>query len=107
MRAGVNRGVQKPQNKITMKKFLSIITVLAISAGVANAGCGKTVTSEGTLKSFDEASKSLVVADKAGKETKITLTPTTKGADQAKSLVGKAVKVDAEHGKASAIVAAK
>ena len=85
-----------------MKNILSILSALALAAA-AQAGCGKTVTNEGTLKSFDAEKKVVIVADKAGKETKITLTPNTKGADGVKELVGKAVKVESEHGKASSI----
>ncbi len=85
-----------------MKNILSILSALALAAA-AQAGCGKTVTNEGTLKSFDAEKKVVVVADKAGKETKITLTAKTKGADGVKELVGKAVKVESEHGKASSI----
>lgn len=85
-----------------MKNILSILSALALAAA-AQAGCGKTVTNEGTLKSFDAEKKVVVVADKAGKETKITLTAKTKGADGVKELVGKSVKVESEHGKASSI----
>ena len=77
-----------------MKKLLALITVIAVSSSPVFAGCGKTVTNEGTLKSFDAATKTLVVAGKDGKEAKITLTPTTKGADSVAGMVGKSVKVD-------------
>ena len=71
-----------------MKNILSILTVLALAAA-AQAGCGKTATSEGTLKSFDAEKKDIVVSVK-GKDTTIAITPETKGADGLKDLVGKA-----------------
>lgn len=92
-----------PNNIITMKNSLSILTVLALAAA-AHAGCGKTATIEGKLSSFDAEKKVLVVADKAGKESSITLTPETKGADSVKDLVGKQVKVEASvHEKTKAL----
>jgi hypothetical protein len=77
-----------------MKNILSILTVLALAAA-AQAGCGVTVTSEGTLKSFNAEKKEIVVSVKGGKDTTITLTPETKGAEGLKDLVGKGVKVEA------------
>ena len=47
----------------------------------------------------------IVVAAKDGKETTVTLTPSTTGADKIKDLVGKSVKVVAEHGKADSVAA--
>ena len=85
-----------------MKNILSILTVLALAAA-AQAGCGKTATSEGTLKSFDSEKKELVVTVH-GKDSTIADTPETKGADAIKDLVGKAVKVEASvHDKAKAL----
>ncbi|MCX6978776.1 MAG: hypothetical protein NTX04_12775 [Verrucomicrobia bacterium] len=83
-----------------MKKFLVLTSMVILSMSSAFAACGKKVTSEGTLKSFDPATKALVVEAKDGKATTITLTPTTAGADAAAGLVGKSVKVVSEHGKA-------
>ena len=92
--------VFSPRN--TMKNILSILTVLALAAA-AQAGCGKTATSEGTLKSFDSEKKELVVTVK-GKDSTIAVTPETKGAEGLKDLVGKAVKVEASvHDKAKAL----
>ncbi len=88
-----------------MKKFLTLIALVTISAGSAFAGCGKTTTSEGTLKSFDATTKTVVVEEKGGKSTSITLTPSTTGADAVATLVGKSVKVVAEHGKAQSVAA--
>lgn len=88
-----------------MKRFLALTAILALSLGSAHAACGKKVTSEGTLKSFDAEKKQLVVEDKDGKATTITLTPTTTGADTAAALVGKTVKVVSEHGKADSVTA--
>jgi hypothetical protein len=77
-----------------MKNILSILSVLALAAA-AQAGCGVTVTSEGTLKSFNAEKKEIVVSVKGGKDATITITPETKGAEGLKDLVGKAVKVEA------------
>ncbi len=96
------------QPKITiypMKKFLVLTSMVILSMSSAFAACGKKVTSEGTLKSFDPATKALVVEAKDGKATTITLTPTTAGADAAAGLVGKSVKVVSEHGKADSVAA--
>ncbi len=86
-----------------MKNILSILTVLALAAA-AQAGCGVTVSSEGTLKSFNAEKKEIVVSVKGGKDTTIAITPETKGAEGLKDLVGKAVKVEASvHDKAKAL----
>jgi len=85
-----------------MKNTLSILSVLALAAA-AQAGCGKTATSEGTLKSYDAEKKEIVVSVK-GKDSTVTVTPETKGADGLKGLVGKAVKVEASvHDKVKAL----
>ena len=89
-----------------MKKFLVLTSMVILSMSSAFAACGKKVTSEGTLKSFDPATKALVVEAKDGKATTtITLTPTTAGADAGAGLVGKSVKVVSEHGKADSVAA--
>lgn len=92
-----------PLPKPTMKNILTILAALALAAS-AQAGCGKTSTAEGTLKSFDEKTKELTIAPKEGKATKVTLTPETKGADGVKDLVGKAVTVEVSvHAKSKAL----
>jgi hypothetical protein len=88
-----------------MKKLIALIAIISLSAGSAIAGCGKKVTNEGTLKSFDAATKTLTVEGKDGKAATITLTPSTTGADAVAGLVGKAVKVVSEHGKADSVAA--
>ena len=88
-----------------MKKFLPLIAIVALCSGSAFANCGKKVTSEGTLKSYNAETKTAVVAGKDGKEVTITLTPSTTGADGIASLVGKSVKVVAEHNKADSVAA--
>ena len=88
-----------------MKKLLVLATLLTLSLGSTYAACGKKVTNEGTLKSFDATTKVLVVEGKDGKAATITLTPTTAGADTVATLVGKAVKVVSEHGKADSVAA--
>ncbi len=85
-----------------MKNTLSILSVLALAAA-AQAGCGKTATSEGTLKSYDAEKKEIVVSVK-GKDSTVTVTPETKGAAGLKDLVGKAAKVEASvHDKVKAL----
>jgi hypothetical protein len=89
-----------------MKKFLSILSALTLAAA-AQAGCGKTVTTDGTLKSYDAEKKEIVVTPKEGKAVKITLTPETKGAEDIKSLIGKAITVEASvHAKTKALTVA-
>ena len=87
-----------------MKKLLTLIAMAALTLG-ANAACGKKVTTEGTLKSYDAETKQVVVVGADGKAAKITLTPSTTGADKVADLVGKAVKVVSEHNKADSIAA--
>jgi len=102
----VVRHSEPKTNPNIMKKFLTIAAVIAFGSA-AHAGCGKIETTEGTLKSFDKETKTLKVEGKDAKVASITLTPTTKGADLVDGLVGKAVKVDATHGKATIVAASK
>lgn len=90
------------QQKHPMKKLLTLLALATLSVG-ASAGCGKTVTNEGTLKAYDAESKTLTVVDSAGKAAKITVTPSTTGADKAADLVGKNVTIVSEHGKATSV----
>lgn len=85
-----------------MKKLLTVLAIAAFSVG-AQAACGKKVTDEGTLKSYDAATKQVVVTKADGKSATVTLTPATTGADKVAGLVGKAVKVISEHGKADSV----
>lgn len=86
-----------------MKHILTLIAALALTVS-ANAGCGKKVTTNGTLSGFDAKKKTITVM--AGKK-KVTLklTSSTKG-DPAK-LKGKKVTVTSEHKKVDEIKAAK
>jgi hypothetical protein len=92
-----------------MKKFLTILTVTALTAGAAIAGCGKTETDKGTLQTYDAEKKQVTIATADGKTVTRTLTPTSKatskdGKDaQADSLKGKTVSVVSEHGKVQTI----
>ena len=85
-----------------MKKVLSLIAIVSISAGSAFAGCGKIETTEGKLKSFNAETKVAVVETKAG-EKSFTVTPTSKGGEKAAKLEGKKVKVLTSHGKVTEI----
>ena len=87
-----------------MKKLLALLAMATLTLG-AQAGCGKKVTDEGTLKSYDAEKKTVVVEKADGKTATVTLTPTTAGADKVAALVGKAVKVVSEHGKAESVAA--
>ena len=64
-----------------MKKFLTLIAIVSVSAGSAFAGCGKIDTTEGKLKSFNPETKIAVVETKDKKKVNVTLTPTSKGGD--------------------------
>ena len=88
-----------------MKKLIALLAMASLSVG-AQAACGKKVTDEGTLKSYDAATKQVVVTKADGKDATVTLTPTTTGADKVAAMVGKAVKVISEHGKADSVAAA-
>ena len=89
-----------------MKKALALLAVSTLALSSAYAGCGKIVTNEGKLKSFDAATKKVVVEGKDGKDATLTLTPDSKGAADAEKLVGKDVKVDSTHGKITTIAKA-
>jgi len=86
-----------------MKYILTIVAALALTFS-ANAGCGKKVTTKGTLSAYNAQKKTITV--QAGKK-KVTLklTSATKG-DIAK-LKGKAVVVTSEHKKVDEVKAAK
>ncbi|MCB1063776.1 MAG: hypothetical protein KDN20_12740 [Verrucomicrobiae bacterium] len=92
-----------------MKKILALMAVVALAAGSAYAGCGKKVTDEGKVTSFDADTKALVVELKGGKSATLTATPTTeaKSKDGKKTeladLVGKSVKVVSEHKKIDSV----
>jgi hypothetical protein len=88
-----------------MKKVLSILSVFSLMIGASDAGCGKKVTNEGTLKSYDAEKKVIVVVGADRKKAKLTITATTKGADALKDLVGKSVKVISEHKKVDSVEA--
>ena len=88
-----------------MKKLLALLAMAALTLG-AQAGCGKKVTDEGKLKSYDAEKKSAVIEKADGKTATVTLTPTTTGADKVAGLVGKSVKVVSEHGKADSVAEA-
>ena len=88
-----------------MKKLLALLALASLTLG-AQAGCGKKVTDEGTLKSYDAEKKAAVIEKADGKTATVTLTPATTGADKVADLVGKAVKVVSEHGKADSVAAA-
>lgn len=96
-----------------MKKLLTILTAIAFFAGSAYAGCGKKVTDEGTLKSYDADSKEIVVDLGDGNEAKLTVQPGTEYKDaegkeaKIEDLVDQKVKVTSEHKKVDAIEAAK
>ena len=92
-----------------MKKLLCTLTIVALSAGSAFAGCGKTETDNGTLQSYDAEKKQITIQTAEGKSVTRTLTPTTKttakgGAEaKADALKGKMVAVVSEHGKVQTI----
>ena len=87
-----------------MKKLLTILATAALAIS-AQAACGKIVTDEGTLKSYDAEKKTVVVEKADGKSATLPLTPATTGADKISGLVGKPVTVISEHGKADSVAA--
>ncbi len=93
----------------TMTKLLSLIVVLALTAGAASAGCGVKDTHKGTLKSVDADNNVVVVVDEDGEEVKLTLTTKTQVTDaegnetEVSKLVGQNVKVVSEHAKIDSI----
>ena len=95
-----------------MKKLLSILALIAFSTVASQAGCGKKVTDEGTLKSVDADTKSITIVTADGKTVSRILTPTTKTAAKdgteakADGLIGKTVKVISEHNKIDSLAEA-
>ena len=93
--------IQSKQIQI-MKKILATIALVGLASGSAFAGCGKTETDTGKLKSFDAETKSVVI-EVDGKEVKRTLTAKADGAKDAEKLVGKDVVVVSSHNKVESI----
>jgi hypothetical protein len=85
-----------------MKTILCTLALISLSVVSSQAGCGKTVTDTGKLKSFDKDSKALVI-EVDGKEVKRTLTPSAEGAGDVEKLVGKDVVVVSGHNKVESI----
>ena len=94
-----------------MKKFLIAIAAIVALAGSAYAGCGKKVTNEGTLSSYDSETKMIVVTDADGKEAKLTITKDTEVKDaegkkvELTDLEESSVKVISEHKKVDSVTA--
>jgi len=86
-----------------MKKILAILTIVAVSAGSSFAACGKKVTDEGKLTSFNAEKKELTITTKDGKTVNRMLTPDTTVTGKIEELVGKSVKVVSEHNKADSV----
>jgi hypothetical protein len=85
-----------------MKKILSLLTLVALSAG-SFAACGKKVTDEGTLKAYSADKKEITIETKDGKTVARVLTPDTKVDGKIEDLIGKAVKVVSEHNKLDSV----
>lgn len=81
-----------------MKSILTTLAVLGLSVS-AFAGCGKTETTSGKLKSVNVDSKSIVI-DAGGKDVTLTLTAAVTGADK---LVGKKVTAVSSHKKVESL----
>lgn len=88
-----------------MKKLLAILTLVAFSAASSFAACGKKVTDEGTLKSYNADKKEITVQTKDGKTVARVLTPDTKVTGKIEELIGKSVKVVSEHNKLDSVQA--
>jgi len=85
-----------------MKTILCTLALIGLSVASSQAGCGKTVTDSGKLKSFDAEAKALVI-EVDGKEVKRTLTPSSEGAADVEKLVGNKVVVVSEHNKIESV----
>jgi len=81
-----------------MKSILTTLAIVGLSAS-AFAGCGKTETTSGKLKSVNADSKSIVI-DAGGKDVTLTLTAAVTGADK---LVGKKVTAVSSHKKVESL----
>ncbi len=86
-----------------MKKLLTIITIVAFSAGSVFAACGKKVTDEGKLKSFNAEKKEVTIETADGKSVARVMTPDTKVSGKIEELVGKSVKAVSEHNKLDSV----
>jgi ABC-type Fe3+-hydroxamate transport system substrate-binding protein len=92
-----------------MKKLLTILTIAAVAAGSAYAGCGKTETDKGTVSSIDTEKKQITIQTAEGKTVTRTLTPSSKitakdgKAAEGSALKGKTVAVVSEHGKVQTV----
>lgn len=89
-----------------MKKLLTIISVVALSAGSVFAACGKKVTDEGKLTSYNADKKEVTITTKEGKAVNRVLTPDSKVTGKIEELVGKSVKVVSEHNKVDSVTGA-
>ncbi len=91
------------------KIIIAAVTAISIS-GNAEAGCGKKQTDAGTLSSFDNDTKTLVV-EVDGKDVTLTATWKTEAQETGGKatnfcpLVGKKVKVASEHKKVDSVEA--
>ena len=86
-----------------MKKLLTILTLVALSAGTTFANCGKKVTDEGKLKSFNADKKEITIEIAEGKTVARVMTPDTKVTGKIEDLIGKSVKVVSEHNKLDSV----
>jgi hypothetical protein len=89
-----------------MKKLLTIISVVALSAGSVFAACGKKVTDEGKLTSYSAEKKEVTITTAEGKAVNRVLTPDSKVSGKIEELVGKSVKVVSEHNKIDSVTGA-
>lgn len=81
-----------------MKSILTTLVIVGLSAS-AFAGCGKTETTSGKLKSVNKDSKSIVI-EADGKDVTLTLTAAVKNAEK---LVGKQVTAVSSHKKVESL----
>ncbi len=81
-----------------MKSILTTLVIAGLSAS-AFAGCGKTETTSGKLKSVNKDSKSIVI-EADGKDVTLTLTASVKNAEK---LVGKQVTAVSSHKKVESL----
>ena len=86
-----------------MKKILVTLAIVALTAGSSFAACGKKVTDEGKLTSYNADKKELTITTADGKTVNRILTPSTTVSGKIEELIGKSVKVVSEHNKLDSV----
>lgn len=92
-----------------MKNLIIALAAVFALGGSVYAGCGKKVTDEGKLSSYNAETKTIVVKAEDGKEATLTITKDTVAKDSEgkkvalEDLVDQTVKVVSEHKKVDSV----